>query len=205
MAALRETWYSPQEYLRLERMGKEKHEYHNGRIYAMAGATPNHVRVTRNVLTSLHVQLRGKSCEAFGNDQRVQVDASGLYTYPDVSVVCGEPRYDPFEPDNLLNPIVLVEVLSTTTEGYDRGDKFRMYRTIPTFREYVLVAQDKAWVERYFKDEDGEWRLTSVEGLEAVLELRTLPCTLALAEVYEGVAFEQAERPPGSELSDQSS
>lgn len=202
MAALRETWYSPQEYLRLERMGKDKHEYHNGRIYAMAGASPSHVRVTRNVLTSLHTQFRGKTCEAFGNDQRVQVDASGLYTYPDVSVICGEARYDPFEPDNLLNPTLLVEVLSATTEGYDRGDKFRMYRTIPSFREYVLIAQDKAWIDSYFKGDDGEWRLSSVEGLEAVLMLRTVACTLALHEVYEGVSFESAPLPPG-ESSDQ--
>jgi Uma2 family endonuclease len=192
MAALREVWYSPQEYLRLERMSKDKHEYHNGRIYAMAGGSPSHIRITRNVLTSLHIQLRGKTCEAFGNDQRVQVDVTGLYTYPDVTVVCGQPHYDPLASDNLLNPTMLVEVLSPTTEGYDRGDKFRMYRALPSFREYVLIAQEKPWVERYLKDDDGEWRLTSVEGLEATLPLQTAPCTLALVEVYEGVSFDPA-------------
>jgi Uma2 family endonuclease len=196
MVAAQQLFYSPEEYLRLERMSKDKHEYHNGRIYAMAGGSPNHVRIATHVTGMLYVQLRSSGCDVFNSDQRVQVKATGLYTYPHVTVVCGEPQYDDLAPDNLLNPALLVEVVSTSTEAYDRGDKFSMYRTIPAFREYVLIAQDEPWIDSYFKGEDGEWRLTSVEGLDAALILRAITCTLMLREVYEGVVFEPAPPSP---------
>jgi len=189
MASQQEPLRTPEEYLAFERAAESKHEYLDGRIYAMSGTTRNHVRVTMNVGALLHGQLRGRPCEPFGSDLRVRVPQTGLYTYPDVSVVCGGARFDDDRFDVLLNPTVLVEVLSPTTESYDRGEKFAHYRRIPTLQEYVLFAQDRVHVERFARTgADGDqWLLTVIDDPARALELPSIGCTLGLGEVYERV------------------
>lgn len=180
---------SEDEYLELERRSETKHELVNGQIVAMAGATFEHNDIVANVLAALRVLLRGKGCKAVGSDQRVHVPATGLFTYPDVTVVCGTPEFHPKAEDTLINPRVLVEVLSDATERYDRGAKFAHYRSIPSFVEYVLVAQDEPRVEHFRRVETEQWLLTVYRGEGARVALPALECELLLAGLYEGVVL----------------
>jgi Uma2 family endonuclease len=196
MASRQEKLYTPEEYLALERESETKHEYLAGRIYAMSRGTTSHARIIGNVHGLLHAQLRGRPCETFTDALMVRVDETGLHTYPDVSALCGEARLAAEEPGVLLNPSVLVEVLSKSTEGYDRGEKFAHYQRIPTLREYVLVAQDRMRVERFTRTDDGgSWLLTRFEGSDAVVELPSIGCVLRVGDLYERV-----ELPPARPL-----
>jgi Uma2 family endonuclease len=155
----------------------------------MSGGTLNHARVQRNILTALHAQLRGRPCEVFGSELMVRVDATGLHTYPDVSALCGKPQMEGERDLILLNPTVLVEVLSPSTERYDRGEKFEHYRQIPSLQEYVLVSQDWMHAERFAREsEDGaHWAFTDASGPDGAIELPSIGCVLRLREVYEWV------------------
>lgn len=187
MSAVAQPCYTPEEYLALERRAESKSEYVNGRIYAMSGASRVHNVIAGNVFAGLHSRFRGRSCDVYGSDMRVNVSPTGMYTYPDVAALCGTPEFADAEVDTLLNPSVIVEVLSPSTEAYDRGEKFAHYRRIPSLREYVLVAQDRARVEHYARLGE-RWVLTVAEGLEAELMLPVLDCALPLGEIYERVA-----------------
>jgi Uma2 family endonuclease len=189
MAALRERTWTVEQYLELERTSEEKHEYLDGQIYLMGGASPNHNIIVANTTIGLGIQLRKGPCVIYASDQRVK--AGRLYAYPDVSVVCGTPQYTEDIPETILNPTLIVEVLSPTTEGYDRGEKFRQYRMLESLQEYVLVSQDSHHIEHYVRRPDDQWLFSDAKGLEAVLELPSIGCTLALADVYEKVTFEQ--------------
>jgi Uma2 family endonuclease len=180
-------FYTPEEYLELEYKSDVKHEYYAGQIYAISGGTPAHSGIGANILIALGPQLRGTGCRPFNPDLRVK--AGGLYTYPDVTVVCSAPQYTGRRSDTLTNPTLLFEVLSESTEAYDRGEKFALYRGIEALQEYVLVAQDRPRVERFLRRPDGTWNFAAVEGLDAVLRLASVGCELKLAEVYEGIAF----------------
>ena len=183
-------YVTSEEYLALERQAEYKSEYHDGEIFAMTGASLTHNRITLNIGSALNVQLRGRECQAFTSDMRVHVPATGLYTYPDVSVVCGEPQLEEEQLDTLLNPVLIVEVLSKSTARYDRIDKFSHYRSIPSFAEYLLVSQDEYHVTQYVKQPDGRWLLTDIRGRESRVELASVQCVLALSEVYERVSFD---------------
>jgi len=190
MSAAPQKRYTPQEYLALERAASYKSEYYRGEIFAMAGASRQHCRIGANLIERLGEQLRPTPCEVFGSDMRVRVLPTGLYTYPDVTVACGELEFEDRAADTLLNPRVILEVLSESTEAYDRGKKFDHYRQIPAQVEYVLVSQTEPLVERFVRQPDDSWRLTVFKGLEAVLELETGSCRLRLADIYFKVAFE---------------
>ncbi|AUX25731.1 hypothetical protein SOCEGT47_062800 [Sorangium cellulosum] len=174
------------EYLARERMSEGKHEYVNGEIFAMAGGTPEHGLIAVNVASVLRGQLVGRRCRVYNSDVRVRVQATGLATYPDVSVVCGPLERDAEDENSLLNPVVLVEVLSAGTEAYDRGEKFAHYQAIPTLREYVLVSYSRRRVEVLRRNEDGTWTLLDVRE-SGVAELASVGCSLPLDEVYRGV------------------
>lgn len=176
-----------QEYLEIERAAETKSEFYNGQMFLMAGATREHNLITGDTFAALRNQLRGKSCEAYTNDMRVRIPATGLYTYPDVVVVCDEPQFDDNEFDVLLNPTLIVEVLSKSTAAYDTGGKFAHYRTLESLKEYVVVAQDAYRLEHHARQPDGRWLLTDVRGLKASVELESTNCTLALQEIYERV------------------
>lgn len=185
--------YTPQEYLELERTADFRSEYLDGEIFAMAGASHAHSLVATNLARHLGNRLEGRPCEVHGSDLRVRVDATGLYPYPDVSVVCGGPEFLDRRRDVLLNPTVIVEVLSRSTEPYGRGKKFRHYRQMRSLRTYVLVAQGEMLIEWYTRGRDGTWTLGEASGPGGVLRLEALGVEVPLPEIYAKVNFEEAE------------
>jgi Uma2 family endonuclease len=184
-----EQFITAADYLVLERQAETKSEYLNGYIYAMSGASLKHNRIVAGLATTLGTQLRRKPCEPFFGDMRVKVSPTGLYTYPDVVVVCGEPQLEDQNFDTLLNPKVIVEVLSESTENYDRGDKFAHYRALESLTDYLLAAQNQPFIEHFHRQADGSWLYSAAQGLEAEIEIATIGCVLRLAEVYERVTF----------------
>ncbi len=178
---------SPQEYLGQERQAEFKSEYLRGEMFAMAGASFEHTLVKDNLAGEARSQLKNGPCRVLTSDLRVKVDATGLYTYPDIAIVCDEPQFEDAAVDTLLNPQVIVEVLSDSTEKYDRGAKFGHYRQLPSLQEYILVAQDRPLVERYVRQEDGSWLLTVFDQMSQVFSFSSIPVRIPLAEIYSGV------------------
>jgi len=179
---------SREEYLAHEEVAEAKSEFFDGEAFAMTGASRSHARIQMNLARLLGTAVRGGSCEAFGSDLRVKVRESGLYTYPDLSVVCGEVDFEDDRGDTLANPVVLVEVLSPSTEAYDRGLEFEHYARIPTLRHYVLVAHDRPHIDLLTRGDAG-WILRAADGLEASLSLAAISVELPLVEIYERVEF----------------
>ncbi|HET6425661.1 MAG TPA: Uma2 family endonuclease [Planctomycetaceae bacterium] len=193
MSAVSLPFVSQAEYLERERSAPTKSEYFRGEIFLMAGGSEAHNLISLNIGTALNNALADRPCRVYPSDQRYACP-TGLITYPDVSVVCGEREYLDDRHDTLLNPLVLVEVLSASTEGYDRGKKFEHYRTISSLREYILVAPDSATVERFVRESTtGKWTLSEYHGFDAVLMIDALECSLGLREIYRKV-----ELPPAS-------
>jgi Uma2 family endonuclease len=186
MATEAKSRLTPEQYLAMERHSETRNQFLNGEVFAMTGASREHNLINGNLFSEIHSQLRGRSYEAYANDMRVKVSETGLYTYPDVVVVCGQPQFEDAELDTLLNPTLIAEVLSESTEVYDRGMKFTHYRTLPSFSEYVLVAQKEVHVEHFIRQSDG-WLLTETGDLTAVLDLPSIGCRLSLADIYERV------------------
>lgn len=182
---------TPEEYLALERKSPLKSEYFNGEIFAMGGASPSHALIVTNIVSELRGQLKKRPCLVYSTDLRVKVAPTGLYTYPDVVVVCGKALFDDDQKDTLLNPTLIVEVLSESTKDYDRGGKFEHYRTVESFKEYVLVAQDKHHVEHFVRQPDRRWLLSETNRIEDTLDLTSIGCHLALAEVYDKVEMSE--------------
>ncbi len=167
------------EYLERERSSETKHEYFNGEVFAMSGGSPPHNQICVNVSGSIWQRLRERDCIVYSSDQRVKVHSTGLYTYPEISVVCGESEFDDDVKDTLLNPKVLIEVLSPSTADYDRGGKFKHYRNIPSLQEYVLISQDFPAVEHFVRDGE-RWVLSEINSIDGILILATLECELPL-------------------------
>jgi Uma2 family endonuclease len=190
MSAVAHRTYTPEEYLNMEREAQYKSEYLDGRIYAMAGASREHNLLVASLLREIGIQVKGRRCEAYPSDMRVQVHDRNFYfyTYPDVVVTCGEPVFSDEKMDALTNPTVLFEVLSPSTEGYDRGRKFELYRKIESLQEFVLVAQDRAFVEHYVRS-GSKWELSDISGLDDALRLESIQCELALRDIYDKVEF----------------
>lgn len=177
------------EYLAIERRAPTKSEFYDGEMFAMAGAGRNHNLIVTNLIGELRQKLRKKPCEVYPSDMRVKVGGSGLYTYPDVVVMCGEPQFVDGEVDTLLNPTVLIEVLSESTASYVRGFKSRCYRKMASLRHFVIVDYEQPAIEHYRRAEDDNWEVTDASGLKATLQLQCLGCKLSLAAVYEKVKF----------------
>lgn len=188
-----QTYLAPEEYITLERKAipdaeTVRSEYVKGKIIAMSGASREHNLITSNLSGELRNLLKGSECETYANEMRVSTPSTSSYFYPDVVVVCEEPRFEDDVFDTLLNPIILVEVLSPSTEAYDRGEKFIHYRQLPSLQEYILVAQDKVCVERFSRQENN-WILTDFQNLEELLPLISVRCELPLREIYDRVTF----------------
>ena len=192
MAAAPREYLSPEEYLAFERRAETKHEYVDGVLVAMVGGSPTHSQIAMNAGVALAVQLRGRPCIVYNSDLKVGIAKLRAYAYPDVTVICGTPQFGENERDVLLNPLVIVEVLSPSTEHYDRTGKFLRYQRIPNFAEYLLIAQDKPLVELCSRQPDGMWEWLKVECLEATIAIPSLDCTLALADIYNNVEFADA-------------
>jgi Uma2 family endonuclease len=184
-----------EEYLVSERRAETKSEFLDGEVFAMAGASRRHNLISLNVGAELRAQLRQRPCEVYVSDMRVKIAATGLYTYPDVVAVCDQPRFEDTELDTLLNPLLIVEVLSSSTEDYDRGGKFEHYRSLTSLHEYVLIAQKKFHVMHYARQPDNtnnntnasSWLLTETSAIESSIALPSLQCQLALSEIYTKV------------------
>ena len=179
--------YTPEEYLALERQAEYKSEYYAGEIFAMAGASRWHNLIVTNVVRELSLQLKGRPCTTYPSDLRLRISFTGLYAYPDVTVVCGEALFEDTAQDTLLNPTLIVEVLSESTEAYDRGSKFAHYRKLDSLQEYVLISQTKPYIEHYLRQPEQRWLLTETEGVQSTLQLPSIHCALALSEVYDKV------------------
>ena len=177
----------PEDYLAIERKSELRSEYIDGEIFAMTGASRNHNLIVANSIGELRQQLKGKPCEVYTNDMRVKIPSANVYTYPDVVVVCGEPQFEDSFVDTLLNPTLIIEVLSESTESYDRGKKSAYYRTIESLAECLLIAQDEYKIEQYGRQNDGRWLLSETRSLDGVLELPSIQGILTLNEVYDKV------------------
>jgi Uma2 family endonuclease len=184
------------EYLAIERAAETKSEFFDGEMFAMAGGTRRHSKICTNIAAEFTNKLRDHRCQPFNTDLRVKIEASGLYTYPDLSVVCGEDHHVDKEMDTLTNPTVIVEVLSDSTEGYDRGKKFEHYRQISSLQEYILVSQSGPRLEQFLRQANNEWLLREAFGLNATLTLPSLEITISLAEVFRNVKFGPEPGPP---------
>jgi Uma2 family endonuclease len=195
MSSANPSYVTPGEYLELERKAEIRSEYIAGHIFAMSGASRRHILIVGNLHGLLWPQLRGRTCEAYTNDMRLKVSPTGMYTYPDIVAVCGEPLFEDTSIDTLLNPTVIVEVLSESTEAYDRGEKFAHYRRLDSLREYVLVAQDRIRVEHYRRDGQ-QWILSEISDPDATLDLASIDCRAGLAAIYEKVDFSPAAVQP---------
>ena len=190
MATVPQPYLSPQQYLAYERMAEFKSQYFQGEMFAMAGASREHKLIVANIVRELGNSLKHRPCEVYPSDMRVKVTTSGLYTYPDSTVVCSEAKFEDDQFDTLINPTVLFEVLSDSTESFDRGGKFRLYREIDSLKEYVMVSQDRASVECYLRQSDDRWLLKETQSLEESVTIESLEVTVPLAELYRNIRFE---------------
>jgi Uma2 family endonuclease len=193
MSSQPKTFLTPEEYLEIERKAERKSEYYQGEMFAMAGASREHGLIVTNVTIELGSQVRGRPCEVHSNDLRMRVSPTGLYTYPDVIVVCGEFRYADDQNDTLLNPTVIIEVLSRSTRDYDRGMKFEQYRKLPSLREYLTIDQYRPHIEHWTRQQEHLGLLAEYDDLGQTIELTSIGCVLALAEVYDKVKWTDPE------------
>ena len=179
--------FSESEYLYMERASSIKHEFYQGRIYAMTGASKNHNLIVANTLASLHGQLRRSSCQVYASDMRVAIPSSSLYTYPDLVIVCGQTLFRDDQQDTLINPLVFIEILSPSTERYDRGMKFQHYSMLESVQDYLLIAQDQQRIEHFTRQGSGQWLLHVVTSAEHVITIDSIKSRLNLDDIYEKV------------------
>ena len=193
MTALpKKQFISEEDYLTMEEVSPVKHEYFDGEIFQMAGASERHNNIAGNIYGELYVQMKKRPCKVYQNDMRLYIEKDGIYVYPDVMVVCGKPEIKKYKSlDNILNPVLIVEVLSDSTADYDKGAKFEQYRTIESFKEYLLVSQDAKQITRYTKQPDGSWVLMDFIGEKTEVELSSIESTLAMEDIYDKVDFEE--------------
>lgn len=189
MDRIPEQYLSLEEYFKFDEASEIRHEYFQGAIFAMTGASENHNLISMAVGRNIDIQLDGKPCRPYPGDFRLKIEAVNLYTYPDVSVICDETQLADGRRDTFTNPTILIEVLSESTEAYDRGKKFAFYRTISSLQEYILIVQEKPHVERYRRTNHG-WLFTEYYMLDAVVVLDSIGCTLSLADIYKRVSFD---------------
>ncbi len=190
MSALSKRYFTPEEYLELELKAEYKSQYVAGEIYAMAGAQPWHLKIVANLGGMLYTRFRGRNCDHYSSDMRVRVKAGELWTYPDLAALCGTPEFETVSnPHSLLNPQAIFEVLSPTTEAFDRGDKFSRYRQLSSLTDYVLVSSEQMRVEHFVRQTDGSWKFNEYHLPEDCLPLASIDCELPLAEIYERVVF----------------
>jgi Uma2 family endonuclease len=192
------SFLTPEEYLEHERQADHKSEYLHGEVFAMAGGSPRHAWIIANLVGELRQQLKQRPCRVSSSDLRLRVSPTGLYTYPDVMVVCGEPEFADDQKDTLLNPIAIIEVLSESTRDYDRGQKFQHYRALPSLVDYLIVGQDEPHIEHYVRQPEHRWLLAEFSGLAESISLQSIGCVLALAEIYDKIEWADEQLRTGS-------
>lgn len=202
MSALPQPFYTVEQYLEQEEKAETKSEYLSGQIFAMSGGSPRHSEIGTTLARLVGNQVRHEPCRTYNSDLRVTIMQTGLKTYPDLTVVCGEPYFHPLDTNSLINPQVLFEVLSPSTEGYDRGEKWANYRQLDSLQEYVLVSQHTPQVEVYTRQDDGAWKFTATTAMDGKISLPSLGCELEMADIYEKIEFDPPV--PVSELEETS-
>lgn len=186
---------TPAQYIEFEKTATVRHEYLDGEIFAMVGASLNHNRINANTVSELRNKLKNSSCEAFASDMRVKIQEIEKYTYPDIVATCGDIDLESGEPDTLLNPIVIIEILSDSTESYDRGLKFEHYQHIQSLREYILISQDRCRIEKFKKAEDATWIYSSYTEKTQAVPIESINCDISLSEIYHRVEFDPVTHP----------
>lgn len=187
MAEQQTEYYSIEDYLALEAQAEERHEYEAGRIQAMSGGSIHHSLIGTNITNSLYNKLEGSSCLVLNGDARLWIDHAHSFVYPDAMVICGKIQAAEEDPNAVVNPVLIVEVLSKSTVGYDRGDKFHKYCSLPSFQEYLLIDQDKPVVDVLFREEPGYWKVTTAIGLDQSISLASLGFDIPLSAIYRNV------------------
>jgi Uma2 family endonuclease len=183
-------FYTLEEYFELAKNSNEKYEYWNGQVFCMSGGSKEHVFITDNVLSLLKASLRGSTCRAMGSDMQIRVPLAPPFRYADVTVACS-PEFEKVSGlDLLINPLILIEVLSTSTENFDRGGKFVLYQSIPSFREYILISQTEASITQFIKQDDNFWQPNFIIGLDSNLTFSSINCTISFRDIYDGVDFQ---------------
>jgi Uma2 family endonuclease len=184
--------YTIAEYLAMEEQAVDRHEFHDGEIMAMSGGTYTHSRINTNLIGGLVQRLRGTPCEPLDSNMRIRIASRASFIYPDISIVCGGPKFDVDDPKRttIINPRIVVEVLSDSTERYDRGKKFDLYREVTSLEEYVLVSQHETLVETFLRQPEGAWLFMPWKGLGAAMELRSVKLSIPLSEIYAGLTFD---------------
>lgn len=183
------TYITEQEYLTTERLATEKHEYFQGEIFAMSGASKAHNEIFTNALGELIIQLKGRTCRPYGSDFRINIPRNTLYTYPDISFFCSDPQTLDAEDDTATNPTVIIEILSASTRNYDQGEKFNLYREIDTLKEYILIDSQAIKVIKHSKNEDNSWLLVEYKSIEDVFFIKSIDVELSLINLYDNVKF----------------
>ncbi len=189
--AYQKKFYTPQEYLELEKDSREKHEYFKGEIFAMAGASPIHNVIFKNTFGQLFIALKGKACQPYGSDLRLHIPKNTLYTYPDISIICGDIITSTEDEQAATHPIILIEILSPSTKNYDRGGKFMLYRAISSLKEYILIDTETIHVERFSINSNGLWELQEYDSPDKNLEMTALGIQLLVSDLYNGCSFPQ--------------
>jgi Uma2 family endonuclease len=193
LSATETKYYTPEEYLALEETSEDKNEYRQGEIIPMVGATTNHNQIAGNFYRRFPLNINNQDYYTYMETVRLWLSDYSIYTYPDVMVIKGQPLYQGNSQSNVINPLIIVEVLSNSTQAYDRGDKFKFYRSLPTFQEYILIEQSSYSVERYYKQKDDQWLIDFVTGENAVLQLVSIDWQISLQDLYQRVNFDLAE------------
>jgi Uma2 family endonuclease len=188
--ALQYNYISAEDYLTQERIAMEKHEYYQGEIFAMSGASLKHNIIFSNLFTDIGSKLKGKGCRPYGSDLRIHIPKNTLYTYPDISIFCENPDLTDDKFDTATNPSVLIELLSKFTRNYDKGEKFTLYRDIDSLKEYILVDTEKIFVEKHIRNADNSWQLTDYRSLDNSFTIETVSCSFELKDIYQGISFE---------------
>ena len=188
--ALQYNYISAEEYLAREIQSTEKHAYYRGEIFAMSGASFAHNEIFSNLFGDIAHQLKGKNCKPYGSDLRIHIPKNTLYTYPDISIICGDPEFSHNKYDTATNPAVIIELLSKSTRNYDKGEKFTLYRNIEALKEYILVDTEKIYVEKHIRNTDQSWQLTDYRSLENSFSIVTVQLRVSLKDIYDGVKFD---------------
>ena len=188
--AVKYNYVSQEVYLETEREALEKHEYYQGEIFAMSGASGRHNRIFTNLFIDIGIKLKGKGCLPYGSDLRIHIPKNTLYTYPDISIICGEMEFTDDKFDTATNPSVIIELLSNSTRNYDKGEKFTLYRDITSLQEYILIDTEKIHVEKHIRNADNSWQLTDYKSIENSFTISTISRSFMLKDIYEGISFE---------------
>ena len=188
--ALKYNYISPEEYLEAERAALEKHEYYQGEIFAMSGASLKHNKIFSNLFRDIAFKIKGKGCRPYGSNLRIHIPKNTLFTYPDISIICGEPDLTDDKFDTATNPSVIIELLSKSTRNYDKGEKFTLYRDIDSLQEYILVDTEKVYVEKHIRNADNNWQLAEYKTLDSSFIITTFSLSFLLKDIYEDLSFE---------------